>query len=670
MKNIPLAKYAHNALATHLSKVFFRRKNTHFGKCFNALNSSRTNIENVNSELNHNDIDCNSKQIIEKYRDTLKARKEGHEGDKKKGGNFRPDMGNKRYALDGDKTRNADSISTDSISNICDNGCASSDNTRALKGVHEVVPGKDEKYVILKKQITKEFIHKVFLPHVESQIMHHLKTYTPDQIVNIFNIYSYLYYYDKKKEMVYQLLHYLEYRLDCFSVQNILLILEPLYILNKNENMYIYRLIINYIGKIKEKLNVYNYIGISRVYTKILIDLYFEEYNEKRFFLSDFFQYLRQRKFRKSIPHDQRNISHKDFLLQFMNEVIDIVESQLYLLSPIELTDLLSVISNYSYKNGYSSYHLPSDVHSCRDENDGAVHHRKVHRGTIPHDEAQWGTQPSEPTFRGEFLPIHNLSEKNAYIFKENVVHFIIIKEMINKYSEMSTLHKITNFYNLSKLCIYDEEFIRLIEKDINNYHYINNIHHKYLALLVWCMFKYKILHKHIVKLKPIIKQNIFNFNAKGFARLCHAIFNEKEILHKIANNLMSKIEHMSINEFMCYFYSVVCLDLLPFSGTLSPHSNDWKILQERGITRITDDEGEVIKQKHNEQNSPKELILLNKSEILQKCVNFIRENKKDIGKDEMTKIVLLLKKKKHEKYLYVLSMLPEEWKTLIPLIN
>ncbi|SBT00886.1 conserved Plasmodium protein, unknown function, partial [Plasmodium malariae] len=527
-----------------------------------------------------------------------------------------------------------------------------------------------------------------------------------------------------------------------------------------------YRLIINYIEKIKEKLNIYNYIGISRVYTKVLIDLYLEEINRANFFLSDILQYLRQGKFRKSIPSNQRNISHKDFIIHFMIQVIEKVDEELHLLSAIELTDILSVISNYSFRNNYSKYDISLQVNNRKDVY--SMHHT-----------------PSENYSNDcnsvEVLQVHDLSPTNAYLFKENIVSFIIIKEMVKKYEHLSTLHKIINFYNLSKLCIYDDEFIHLMEKDLNNYHYVNNIHHKYLALLIWCLHKYKILHKHIEKLKPIIIQNIFNFNAKGFSRLCHAIYYEKEILHKIAINLMNKIEKMNINEFLCYFYSVILLDLLPLSlssrvpfrngkekcshdytptlseqqselakkkcskrkqigkkqsemnqsemnqsemnqGEMNQSEMNQSEMNQREMNQSEMNQSEMNQSKMNQSEMnqsemnqremdqsemnqsemnqsemnqsemnqsemnqsemnqseirqsekiiPDHLVLLNKSRILQNCIKFINDNKKDISKEEMTKIVLLLKKKKHEKYLYVLGMLPEEWKTLIHLIN
>ncbi|CRG93337.1 conserved Plasmodium protein, unknown function [Plasmodium gallinaceum] len=632
MKILLFKKFSRNFII--FNKYVNPKRNNLLIKNFNTKNS----INNENKKLDDN-LDYNSKEIIEKYKNLI--RKKNIKNDEQSKHLFNQNDENKKVDNENIYQENKNNEVTESINN---------ENIRKNiildKSNEKLIPNKDEKYVILKKQITKEFIHQVFLPHVESQIIYHIKTYTPDQIVNIFHIYSYLYYYDKKKEMIDQLLQYLEYRLDCFSIQNVLLILEPLYILNKINNIYIYRLIINYLNKIKEKINLYNYIGISRVFTKILIDIYCEENINKKFFLTDLFQYIKQRKFRKKIPLDQRSISHKDFIIQFMNEVIEKIDSQLHLLSAVELTDLLSVISNYSYKNNYSKYNIEDD--------------------NISVDENNYNN--SNNTDLNKTLKIHNLSQNNAYLFKENIASFIIIKEMINKYDELTTLHKIMNFYNLSKLCIYDEEFINLIEKDLNNYYYINNIHHKYLSLLVWCLFKFKILHKYIDKLLPIIKQNIYNFNAKGFSRLCHSIYNEKEILHKIAINLMNKIEKMNINEFLCYFYSVVLLDLLPFSVSSFDNNKESQNFDKNFLQCSENENG--VSEKSKSENINNHLSILNKNEILLKCLKFINDNKKDIGKDEITKIVLLLKKKKHEKYLSILNMLPEEWKHLIHLIN
>lgn len=400
---------------------------------------------------------------------------------------------------------------------------------------------KDEKFVILKKQITKEFVHQVFLPHVESQIIHHLKTYTPDQIVNLFHIYSYLYFFDKKKEMIEQLIDYVEYRLDCFSVQNILMVLEPLYILNKLNNMYIYRLIINRIDELKEKMNIYNYIGISRVFTKILIDIYFEENRKEKSLLSDIFQNIKYRKFIKKIPQEQKKISHKNFIIDFMSNVMEVVGSQLQLLTAIELTDLLSIIANYSFKNEYSKYKMNIPVDNSKDSN---------HIQSL--------------------IQVHELSPNNMYTCKENIIAFLIIEEIKKKYNELTTLHKIVNLYNLTKLCIYDEKYIQLIDTDLNNYYYLTNIHHKYLSLLIWCFFKLKKLDKYRIKLLPLVQENVDKFNGKELARLCHSICNETQILNTIAFNLIKRIEDMSINEFLCYLYSVVLLDLLPHDASIT----------------------------------------------------------------------------------------------------
>ncbi|SCL90033.1 conserved Plasmodium protein, unknown function [Plasmodium berghei] len=619
------------------------------------------NIKHFSDTHIYSDIDPNSRHVIEKYKNLIKEANKNQEGvekpqkkesifpqnlvNKYKNQNINNEQNNSLYSQDKSIKHDKNSNKTNDIDKIKDNN-------------NNVIPNKDEKYIILKKQITKEFIHKVFLPHVESQIIYHIKTYTPDQIVNIFHIYSYLYYFDKKKEIVDQLLEYLKYRLDCFSVNNIVLVMEPLYILNKINNIYIYRLIINYINKISDKFNLYNYIGISRVFTKILIDLYAQENTttNTKIVLTNLLKYIKQSKYRKELPLNQKNISHKDFIIQFMNQIIDRIDNQLHLLSAIELTDMLTVISNYSFKNDYSKYYIPKEL-------------ARNNSGTI---ETQNDDGKSSTIFNES--QTHTLTQNNAYFFKENVMYFIIIKEMIKKYDNLTTLHKITNLYSLSKLCIYDEEFIQLIEKDINNYHYINNIHHKYLALLVWCLFKFKILNRHIDNLKPIIQQNIFNFNAKGLSRLCHSISSEKEVLHKIANNLINNVPNMSINEFLCYFYSVVYLDLLPFYDfpggknyeqgiKKKTHSND-----HRSKVNANRDLGD--KNKTGTNNMINELQLLKKNDILQKCIGFINDNKKDLGKDEMTKIVLLLKKKNQGKYLYVLDMLPEEWKGILHFIN
>ncbi|SCL96495.1 conserved Plasmodium protein, unknown function [Plasmodium chabaudi chabaudi] len=646
-----LVKWKKNILSREFSKSSNIKKNYNN----NVKPLVNENIRHFSSTHAYSDIDPNSKQVIEKYKDFIKNKnKEGKEKTQKKENDFSQNLINKYKNVSSE--RNNSIYSPDQSINNNQNNDNTNDVSKIKDDNNSVTPNKDEKYIILKKQITKEFIHKVFLPHVESQIIYHIKTYTPDQIVNIFHIYSYLYYFDKKKEMVDQLLEYLKYRLDCFSVNNIVLVLEPLYILNKTNNIYIYRLIINYINKISDKFNLYNYIGISRVFTKILIDLYAQEHNTSntKIVLGNLLKYIKQSKYRKELPLDQNNISHKDFIIQFMNQVMDRIESQLHLLSAIELTDMLTVISNYSFKNEYSKYYIPKELNK---NNLGST---ETHN-----DDGQSSTIPIET---------HTLTQNNAYFFKENVMYFIIIKEMIKKYDDLTTLHKITNLYSLSKLCIYDDEFIHLIEKDINNYHYINNIHHKYLALLVWCLYKFKILNKHIDKLKPIIQQNIFNFNAKGLSRLCHSISSEKEILYKIANNLINNIPNMSINEFLCYFYSVVYLDLLPFydfpDGKNSEqdikkktHSNEYQ--SQANANRKFDDKNKV-----GTNNMTNELQLLSKNNILQKCVDFINDNKKDLGKDEMTKIVLLLKKKDQGRYIYVLDMLPEEWKGILHLIN
>ncbi|CAD2084513.1 conserved Plasmodium protein, unknown function [Plasmodium vinckei lentum] len=646
-----IVKWKKNIIKREFSKSINIKKNYNN----NANPLVNENIRHFSSTHVHNDINPNSRHVIEKYKDFIKEKnKEGKEKTQKKENNSPQSVVNKYKNVSSE--RNNSIYSPDqSIKN--DKSCDKTNDINQTKDDNNsVTTNKDEKYIILKKQITKEFIHKVFLPHVESQIIYHIKTYTPDQIVNIFHIYSYLYYFDKKKEMVDQLLEYLKYRLDCFSVNNIVLVLEPLYILNKTNNIYIYRLIINYINKISDKFNLYNYIGISRVFTKILIDLYTQEHNTSntKIVLENLLKYIKQSKYRKELPLDQNNISHKDFIIQFMNQVLDRIDSQLHLLSAIELTDMLTVISNYSFKNEYSKYYIPKEL-SKNNLGSTETHNDNGQSLTIP-------------------IETHTLTPNNAYLFKENVMYFIIIKEMIKKYDDLTTLHKITNLYSLSKLCIYDDEFIHLIEKDINNYHYINNIHHKYLALLVWCLFKFKILNKHIDKLKPIIQQNIFNFNAKGLSRLCHSISSEKEILYKIANNLINNIPNMSINEFLCYFYSVVYLDLLPFYDFPDGKNSEQDIKKtthsNKHQSQINADRKFDDKNKPGTNNMTNELQLLNKNDILQKCVDFINDNKKDLGKDEMTKIVLLLKKKDQGKYIYVLDMLPEEWKGILHLIN
>ncbi|SPJ08172.1 conserved Plasmodium protein, unknown function [Plasmodium sp. DRC-Itaito] len=631
-----------------------------YKKMFSTLNNVVYNgKENKNIQDTHT-IDSNDQVIIEKYKNFIRNRKLKDIQEKN---NLKRNAQINQTNLIRNKNMNLKSKRIIDDINVNDTNFDNSQNNNLCNtqnvSCNNIISSKDEKYVILKKQITKEFIYQVFLPHVETQIIYHLKTYTPDQIVNIFQVYSYLYYYDKKKEMVDQLLEYLEYRLDCFSVQNVLLILEPLYILNQTNNIYIYRLIINYLYKIEDKLNIYNYIGISRVFTKILIDLYFKEEQELKNnnFLSIKYilKYFTEQKFKKKITPHERSIPHIEYITKFMLQVIDKIEKQLHLLSAIELTDMLSVMSNYSYKNNYSKYYIPLEY-----KNNTTIQENNKLSIDISNECINVIDKNNKK------LHIYNLSTNNSYLFKENIISFLIVNKIIQKYTELTTLHKISNMHNLIKLSIYDDQYIKLIENDINNYHYINNIHHKYLALLIWCLFKYNILHKYINKLKPILQQNIYNFNAKGFARLSLAIYGHKDILYQIANNLIKNINQMNINEFLCFFYSLVLHDLLPYK--VLNQENNLHMMNpahinhnSKGIHTTDNDNINVLN---------KNIINLNKTDILHKCLHYIEKNKRDMNKEQMVKIVQLLKKKKDQKYLYILDMLPHEWKDVLHLIN
>lgn len=625
-----------------------------YKKMFSSLNNVISNEEENKNIQDTHSIDSNNEVIIEKYKNFIRNKKLKDIQEKS---NFQENGQRNQTNLIRNKNMNLKSNRIIDDINVNDTNINSTQNTSSNK----VMSCKDEKYVILKKQITNEFIHQVFLPHVESQIIYHIKTYTPDQIVNIFQIYSYLYYYNKKKEMINQLLEYLEYRLDCFSVQNVLLILEPLYILNQINNIYIYRLIINYLYKIEDKLNIYNYIGISRVFTKILIDIYFKEAQEQKtnnlLSIKSILKYFTKQKFKKKITPHERSIPHIEFITKFMLKVIDKIEKQLHLLSAIELTDLLSVMSNYSYKNNYSKYHIPLEYKNNTTTQETNQLSRDITNECINNVIHR----------KNKKLHIYNLSTNNSYLFKENIISFLVVDKIIQKYTELTTLHKITNMHNLIKLSIYDDQYIKLIENDINNYHYINNIHHKYLSLLIWCLFKYNILHNYINKLIPIIQQNIYNFNAKGFARLSHAIFDHKDILYQIANNLIKNINQMNINEFLCFFYSIVLHDLLPYQ-MLNTKNNVHMVncahgnLNSKGIHTTGNDN--II----NPLN--KNVINLNKSDILHKCLHYIDKNKRHMNKEQMVKIVQLLKKKKDQRYLHILDMLPHEWKGMLHLVN
>ncbi|ANQ05990.1 Uncharacterized protein PCOAH_00003500 [Plasmodium coatneyi] len=623
-------------------------------------------------ELDDRVMTQNSETIIQRYRQFIEARRGEGKVQLDKGENKGEDKG-KGHVGSSSRREMYDPLGCASEVDakvVHDVGAEVVDDAGGGVGAKVATQGAapdtvDQKYVILKKQISKEFIHQVFLPHVESQIIYHLKTYTPNQIVNIFHIYSYLYYYDQKKEMVETLLDYLEYRLDCFSVHDVLLVLEPLYLLNRTNNFNIYRLIINHLDRIKEKMNLYNYIGVSRVFTKILIDLTFEEKElREKNILSRLWYHLKQSKFRKAIPPEQRKISHWDFLVGFMSEVVDHVEEQLRLLSAIELTDLLSVMANYSLKSGHSRYDvalLGGEQGSQMESGNGM---ETAQCGGNPGEES---TQQGSKASHHPPLKVHSLSSQNAFLFKENIVSFLITNELKCKYQDLSTLHKITNLHNLSKLFIYDEEYLQMVEADLNNYHYTSNIHHKYLSLLVWCLFKYKRLDKHMTQLKPVILHNVDHFDAKDFSRLCHAIREDKQTLISIANNLTSQIEEMPVNDFLCYLYAVVCLDLLPYGQGAALTR---EVQQEGGEDASTGRSNATERRSTPVETNNNTLSLLNKSTILQKCTKYINDKKKILGKNEMTKIVLLLKRKKGDKYLYVLDLLPEEWKGILHLIN
>ncbi|EAN31971.1 hypothetical protein TpMuguga_04g00619 [Theileria parva strain Muguga] len=502
-----------------------------------------------------------------------------------------------------------------------------------------------EKSVVLRKPIPKNFIRETLLPHLEHNVAYNCMKFPPDVVLQIGIAYSKLPHFIRQRSIEDALVEAFRFRMtdysapDCIQLLNTCLTLQGLRCLAVYDDI-VTRLEVPYIFN---SINSLNRLGICSSVSRILkhsqmitdsdittsteytngensdnnpnsntetsgnpgekpenlsernfvkLNMYNDNYNDK-YHVS----LIRPWSYIVKGYRDRKIASLVERLLNFCEErILPQLEYDLKSFDADELTDLLGVLAQ-------------------RSERDGAT------------------------------LDFPIIS--------------ILMSNIIRLYPSTSLLNSLSNLSSLCRLRIRHDKFLSLVLEDLRNPLKVTNIYHKHLSRCVWSLARFDLLNDVLSDLMPHISRNVPKFEPSCFARLAqvsrfytfkdektHKEFNNQ--LMKITLFLLTKLDAFSPKELTFFIAGLFCMRLLP---------------DEKTFTARTPSE---IKPKF--EKDERYLTKANKSSnsliVLSKVLEALRRLDSEFDLLEIERLISTTRS--FEEYEYLLQKFPESWANII----
>lgn len=195
-----------------------------------------------------------------------------------------------------------------------------------------------------------------------------------------------------------------------------------------------------------------------------------------------------------------------------------------------------------------------------------------------------------------------------------------LVPEVERRYNEVSLVHSINNVWALTTLKVIHPRLLEAVARDLAESKKSQDLTPAFMSRIVWIYRRCNAWDKVKGVMLPLIRASTAEFRCGEFARLAQALPEEHNLLQRIADALRPSLPEMGRKEFMLFFLGCV--------------------------------HGELLEAKAKEAAEPGALAF--------ECLQYVREEQDNFKREEVQKIVYLLKHA--SKYEYVLDELPASW--------
>jgi len=199
----------------------------------------------------------------------------------------------------------------------------------------------------------------------------------------------------------------------------------------------------------------------------------------------------------------------------------------------------------------------------------------------------------------------------------------VLVPEIERRYNEVSLVHAINNIWALTRLKVVHQPLLTRVAKDLSSPTKTKDLTPAYMSRIVWVYRRCKAWDEIKDHLLPLIKGSAAEFRCGEFARLAQALPEERALLQRISDLLRLGLAEMGRKDFMLFFLACVHGEIL--EAVRDPPATD----------------------------DPDSLLF--------HCLSYIREEQDNFKREEVEKIVYLLKYA--PKYQHLLDDLPVSWK-------
>lgn len=488
------------------------------------------------------------------------------------------------------------------------------DSVKSGAKIDTDVAEAENKAVVLRKPIPRNFIKEILLPHLEHNVAYNAGKFPPSVMLQIGIAYSKLPAFIRQRAIEDALVESFRYRMVDFSVSDCIQLLNTCLQLQGLRSVAVYDEIISRLETpyLYNSMTSLNRLGVCRAISRIIGTA--NPNNEGggspeqltcNWGINDYkTSVLRPWSYVVRNIRDKRICRLVDRLVNFGGErILPQLERDLSEFDAAELTHLLSVLAERTERDN-----------TCLD------------------------------------FPIIS----------------ILMHHIIRVYDKTPLLLSLSNLRSLCRLRIKHDKFIDLVSKDLKNPLKTTNIYHKHLSRTVWVLARFNLLDKLLDDLLPHITRNIPIFDAPGFTRLaqtvhhykdsnCSSVTQLKIASIKIALCLFSKTETFTTKDSIFFLTGSLYLELLPLES-------QWEAFES---SRIPEQNDKIeVRWESNEKWLPKVKKTSTRSNVLKTILETFERLESEYDLWEIQRIINTLSS--FQNYEYILEILPKSWKRIV----
>uniref|UniRef100_A0A3B0NE26 Uncharacterized protein n=1 Tax=Theileria annulata TaxID=5874 RepID=A0A3B0NE26_THEAN len=492
-----------------------------------------------------------------------------------------------------------------------------------------------EKSVVLRKPIPKNFIKETLLPHLEHNVAYNCMKFPPDVVLQIGIAYSKLPHFIRQRSIEDALVEAFRFRMtdysasDCIQLLNTCLTLQGLRCLTVYDDI-VSRLEVPHIFN---SINSLNRLGICSNISRILKHS----------------QMITDADHTNSENTGNNPNSNTESSDNSVEKSVKVSDRNFVKINMYNDKYNVSLIRPWSYiVKGYRDKKIASLVERLLSFCEERI---------LP--QLEYDLKSFDSDELTDLLGVlAQKSERDGATLDFPVIS-ILMGNIIRLYPTTSLLNSLSNLSSLCRLKIRHDKFLGLVLEDLRNPLKVTNIYHKHLSRCVWSLARFDLLNDILPDLMPHISRNVPKFETSCFARLSqvsrfytfkdektHKHFDNQ--LHKVTLFLLTKIDTFGPKELTFLITGLFCMRLLP----------DEQAFTTRSATEI----------KPKFEKDERYLTKLNKSSntlfVLSKVLESLRRLDSEFDLLEIERLISTTRS--FDEYEYLLQMFPESWANII----